>query len=533
MISVLLVDDEPLVRITMKAVIPWDEYGFYVNAEAENGKQCLDILENTQIDLIITDIKMPVIDGLELISVVKKKYPHIFVIVLSAYEEFNLVKRALLGGAEDYILKSDINHENTIKVLLSVKEKIINSNAEKKKNRDAQKVFMENIDLLRQSFFKKLLSGTVSIGEDDVENKLEQYGINLSSKNLVLMILIINKENTDERLVESIVKNFIDELYKQQENYYCFISDKMEIVILQSYHSLKSENKIFQMVNEYANKTVDCINKFLDLNITVGVSKIFNGFSRLDEMYSKTKELLNYSFSLGSGNIFFEQDFEGKNFSIDYNYLNDMAKEFRGSIEKLDFFEAKKLLNRITLEFTKNYSSENYRILKYYCKLLTVIVDKAIQLGLYNRLFKDDLNPYEYILSANTIFNVEDYMQKLLKEMEEGIGIELQTQYGETIGKVISYVLRYYNEDINLNKVAQSLNFNASYLSAKFKEVTKKSFCEFLNTTRIDNAKKLMAERNYKIKQIANMVGYNDQRYFCKIFKKYVGTTPQEYIKSL
>ena len=533
MINVMLVDDEPLVRITMKSVIPWDKYGFRVAGEAENGKQCIDMLEIMQIDLIITDIKMPVIDGLTLISVVKETCPDIFIIVLSAYEEFNLVKKALVGGAEDYILKSEINQESTIKALECIKEKFISSNAEQQKNLVAQKDLNENIEVLRQSFLKKLLSGTVGADEGYIEDKLKKYGVNLCGQKLVLMVLVINKDNLHERLVENIIKNFVDELYKQQEDYYCLISDKMEISILQSYHAIKSENKIFQAVNENVNKTINSINKFLDMDITVGVSKIFNGFASMDMMYRKTKELLSYSFPLGKGNIFFEQDFEDKNYSIDYNYLNKLSNVFRNSINKLDFFGAKNPLNSITLEFTKNYSNENYQTLKFYCKLMTAIVDKSIELRLYNRLFKGDVNPYEYILSSNTIFNVEDYLLQLLDQLEEGSGIELQAQYGETIGKVISYVLQNYNEDINLNKVAQSLSFNASYLSSKFKAVTKKSFNEFLNTTRINNAKKLMAERKYKINRIATMVGYHDQRYFCKIFKKYIGATPQEYIKSL
>ncbi len=533
MINVMLVDDEPLVRITMKSVIPWEQYGFCVVKEAENGKQCLEMLENTKVDLIITDIKMPLIDGLELISAVKELYPDIYIIVLSAYEEFNLVKKALVSGAEDYILKSEINQESTIKSLLSVKEKHIKNNISQQKSMVAEKDFNENIEVLRQNFFKQLLGGTMKADEAYIENKIAQYGLNISSQKLVLMILIINKNNHDEKLIANIIKNFIDELFRNQENYYCLISDKMEVTILQSYHDCLSENKIFQMINENVNKTVNSINKFLDMDITVGVSKLFNAFSSLEKIYKKTKGLLNYRFPLGKGNVFFEQDFEDKCFSIDYDYLNVLSNEFRNNIEKLDFFAAKKPLNSVTIEFTKNYSNDNFRTLKFYCKLLTVIVDKSIELRLYNDIFKDDMNPYEHVLSLNTIFNVEDYLLQLLDDLEKACGIELQTQYGETIGKVIGYVLQNYNNDINLNKVAQSLGFNASYLSTKFKEVTEKSFNEFLSSTRIDNAKKLMAERKYKIHHIALMVGYNDQRYFCKIFKKYVGTTPQEYIKSL
>jgi len=171
--------------------------------------------------------------------------------------------------------------------------------------------------------------------------------------------------------------------------------------------------------------------------------------------------------------------------------------------------------------------------LEFYCKLLTTIVDKSIELSLYNHIFKDDINPYDYLLNSKTIYNVENYLLSLLENLEKGTGIELKTQYGETIGKVMSYVLLNYYKDINLNKVSEELSFNPSYLSAKFKEITQYSFNEYLNTVRINNAKKLLAERKYKFNQISDMVGYNDQRYFCKIFKKVVGITPREYINAL
>jgi two-component system response regulator YesN len=532
MLNVVIVDDEPLVRITLKSIIPWEKYGLFVYGEAENGKQCLTLLEDKKIDIIITDIKMPVIDGIELIKIVKEKYQHISVIVLSAYEEFGLVKKALMNGAEDYILKSEFNESSLENTLLTVKKKIESNNKKIQYEMDLKKDITENIDVLRINFFKELLfSNTLS--DEQIERKTKQYNITLNNNQLILIVLAISELKPNEKILENVIKNFIDELFKKEKDYFCLVSNKLEVTILRSYYEVKSESKIYQMIDEDINTIHGSIKKFLNIDVTTGVSKIFNSFGKLSEKYEKTKELLNYRFHLGKENIFYEKDFENKIIPINLDYINTLYANFRSSVEKLDINNAKILLGNITVEFNEHYSNQNYRTLEFYCKLLTSIVDKSIELSLYNFIFKDDINPYEHVLHSKTIYNVENYLSSLLDDLEKGTGIELKTQYGDTIGKVMNYVLINYDKDINLNKVSEELKFNPSYLSTKFKEITQYSFNEYLNTVRINNAKKLMADRKYRFNQIASMVGYNDQRYFCKIFKKIVGITPREYINAL
>lgn len=532
MLNVVIVDDEPLVRITMKSVVPWEKLGMHVRGEAENGKQCLTLLENNNIDIIVTDIKMPVIDGIELIKVAKEKYPYISIIVLSAYEEFGLVKKALINGAEDYILKSEINEESIANTLLNIKKKIESNKEKIQFEMDLRNDVKENIDILRFNFFKELLFNNM-VNDDYIERKTTLYNITLNSEQLVLIILEINESKPNERILENVIKNFVDELFKKEKNYYCFVSNEMEVAILRSYYNHKSESKIYQMINEDINIIRGSIKKFLNIDVTIGVSETFNSFKNINKKYIKTKELLNYSFHLGEKNVFYEKDFENKIIPINMDYINILYANFRRSVEKLDINSAKKTLSNITVEFNKHYSNQCYQTLEFYCKLLTSIVDKSIELSLYNYIFKDEINPYEYVLHSKTIYNVENYLLCLLEDLEKSSGIELKTQYGETIGKVMSYILINYDKDINLNKVSEELKFNPSYLSTRFKEITQYSFNEYLNMVRINHAKKLMAERKYKFNQIANMVGYNDQRYFCKIFKKIVGITPREYINAL
>ena len=533
MLNVMIVDDEPLVRITLKSIIPWNKYDFYVLDEAENGKQCLDILETNKIDIIITDIKMPVIDGLELIKILKAKYPQILIIVLSAYEEFELVKKALLYGAEDYILKSELNETSTINSLLTVKEKYEENNKKLRYEMVVNKDISENINVLKESFIKELLFSPTELDNLQIEKKLKQFSMDKYNQDNILIILTISEKKPNQRILDNVIKNFINELFKKEKNFFCLITGNMEITIIRSYCEYKSEQKIFQMVSDEVNRLSGSIMKFLNIDVTTAVSKMFNSFVNLNNIYKKTKDLLNYSFPLGKGKLFFEQDFENKDFSIDFEYINTLSNAYRTSLDKLDFYNAKTQIHKITMEFIEHYTNDNYKTLKLYCKLLTAIVDKSIELSLYNHIFVDDINPYDHLLSSATIYSVENYLYELLEDLEMGSGIELKTQYGETVGKVMSYVMQNYHKDINLNKVADELNFNASYLSTKFKEITKNSFNEYLNTIRINNAKKLLGEGKYKLNQVSNMVGYNDQRYFCKIFKRIVGTTPREYTNSL
>ena len=531
MLNVMVVDDEPLVRILLKSIIEWNNYGLELIGEAENGNQCLAFLEKNIVDVIITDIKMPVIDGVELIKTVKNKYPQIMIIVLSAYDEFDFVKEALLNGAEDYILKSDIGESSFVKTIEKVKNKIENYRSRLQNEINLVNYVAESNNMQKESFIRSQLLFPAEIDKNTLANKIKQYEINYYGQYFMIILMICEK-NPNKKGLDKIIVNFINELYGKDNNIYCLVSDTNEITILKSYEHM-SEKNISQMIYETTNSIFNNLKKFLNIDITVSASNHFSSFVKLHDIYKKTKTLFNYSFYIENSNILFEHDLVNIEHPVDMKFVNELFDNFKYEIDRLAFDDAKKVLRKITAEFTNHYSSENFKTVKYYCKILTVIVDKSIELSLYNKVFLEDLNPYDFLLSCRTIFLIEDFLIHLIDAIQLGSGIDLTTRFGETIGKVMNYVLQNYNTDINLNKVAAIFNFNPSYLSTKFKEITKISFNEYLNRIRIENAKTMIAERKYKLNKISSLVGYTDQRYFCKIFKKVVGTTAREYKESL
>ena len=204
MVRILLVDDEPLVRDALKELINWEKYDFVIAAEAFDGVTALEELKRKQIDIVLTDIKMPVMDGLQLINKIQELYKDIRCVVLSAYDEFNLVRKAYAEGAKDYILKSEIDEEHVIEVLKKVAKELLKDREEKLKIEEQNRhiklevgrkillgdVFTENEILLKEKLLKDLIWGEVL---NKVEYQVAQnLGLRLASKNLCVMLIKID-----------------------------------------------------------------------------------------------------------------------------------------------------------------------------------------------------------------------------------------------------------------------------------------------------------------------------------------------------
>jgi len=534
MLNVMIVDDEPLVRIALKSIIDWERHGFIVHGEAENGKQCLNLLQQDHYDVIFTDIRMPLIDGLQLIKTVKQEYPDILIVALSAYDEFDLVKKALTSGAEDYILKSELSFECAESTLLMLKERHAKLSQEKARTLHMEKSISESNTVLRMNFFRDLLSYDTPLKEEQILSRLEQYGLPLSNRQLVITVLTINNKGQETGLVETVTKNFANEMFKNEENFLCLTGGKNEVVLIHSYQNHVSELSALQAIRNDTERLCGNIKKFLNIDVTAAVSNRFNGFSNLFEVYNDTKEILHMSFFDGPGNIYYKQDFQARSLLPDSSKVDELTAQFRAGVDRMDFVFAAEALNSITREFMDKSSSQNYEILRFYCTLLTAIINKSVELSLFYEVFPDERNPYEYLLSCSTIQAVEGYLLTLLALLDKQTGGQSSNpRYGDAVNKLIQYINQNSHAQISLVKAAEELSYNPNYLSTKFKEETGVSFSEYLNNVRIQNAKRFLSSGKYKPGDVAEHVGYSDQRYFVKIFKRVVGMTPREYMRSL
>ncbi|HEY5584752.1 MAG TPA: response regulator [Ruminiclostridium sp.] len=408
--KVLIVDDEMIVRVGMKSIIDWQQHGLELVGEAVNGKEALDKIKEYSPDVVITDIKMPIMDGLILIEKAKElsKIPKF--IVLSNYNEFDFVKEAMKLGAEDYILKYKMSSEQLLKILNTIRDKIeeTSKNIEEKKQIEYQ--IRKNIPVMRRRFFNDVINNDDSISEEEFYRTRDFLRICFDLSSNCCMIIKIQDfhelkilDEKDIAMINISIINITEEIITDHFDGYCIDTRFGEFCIVLSIKKDITETYIKEKLNETKNRLIEMLYKYLNIRFNISLGLINHGIAGLRDSYQQAKENLN----------------------PEYDHVND-----------------------------------NYHL---------------------------------------TILKAKDYIEK------------------------------NYNKDLSTQDVADYVNLSRSYFSMLFSEHMNIGCSDYITRMRIEQAKNLLRNTDYKAYKIAEMVGYNNCHYLSRVFKKIVGLTPLEY----
>ena len=471
--SIIVVDDERIIREGIRAFIESKNCGFEVEAVFEDGESALDYLKNHHVDLILTDIRMSGMSGLDLAKYVKENIPGSEVVILSGYRDFEYAKRAITYGVTEYLLKP-VKNDNILKTLEKVKMIL-------KKREEAVEMYMRYDELLvysREKFFLKLVFGN-SYAEDELQHEYDAIRLGIDADKLYATILriewpeeFINNKWSYGRLgVQSAVKNFFaanpDNIFSMtlSENIFLVISKHDT----ENADEIKKQSKdIFgtdvQVHCEYACRGLDGLKQYR----TMPIMEVKNNIEK------ERRILLCTYFNL-------EMYDEGKELFFDLIKNSDKPSEAAASL--------------IRLMFENVLNDEN-----------------AFDCGMYC------LKLYDGRCTPSYVF---DMFCKAIMErrMNEDVLIK----------KIKTYVRDNYSKDITLETIAVKIYLHPVYMSRTFKERVGENFSEYLLRYRMTKAIALLRSKKYKIYEVSKMVGYNNHKYFSKQFKKYTGYTPKSY----
>ncbi len=482
MYKVLLIDDEPWILKDMELIIDWEEFGFKVIGKISDSEQALYLIKKQQPDLIICDIKMPGLNGIELMKMVKERFKDIFVVFLSAYSEFGYARQAIELGAFDYILKPTDESD-----LTNVLQRIHGRLAEKEEQQNKLKRY-KNSELFLELIEDRLASSTI-------KRKLSSLGYELPYQNFMVAIVDFIKNNNPGNW--------------QEDFRGCFPGCKLIYIqlgehkwaVLYNCKEIRSElvQLWFSDLKKVARKE----------DILIGVSNDFDDLTLLKHYYRQA-ELMSYSsFIYKKSGIFL------------YSQYNNNYKELSRAIKRLT-------------------SPDKFK--KMITELPGLLVNKKINLEeiayLYNQLrekalalFSLDselelLDPVDIVYSFNNL-------EELFTQLADFI-VQEDNSYSEVshdiVGSILEEIEGSYAKDLRLQDLADKYHLNYNYLSQLFKKETGQTFTNYLVELRIKKAIKLFAE-DLLFYEIARKVGYNDYYHFCKIFKKHRGINPSEFKK--
>lgn len=524
--KLMIVDDEEEIRLGVIKKINWEEHGFVVVGDAENGQEALELAEKLHPDVIMTDIKMPFMDGLELGKKIVDLIPSTKIIIFSGSDDLEYAHQAIKINVVEYVLKP-INSIELIEVLKRLKDKLDKEYDEKRNIEILQKHYIESIPVIREQLLIGALEGRIT-KEEWKENE-KKLGLDFINKYLSVALINIDTsiKEKDNGLILMSIKKIVDET---MQNYCDFISfpylDK--IVVLLSIHEKCNILKVIKGLNEICN-TFECV---FGGNISIGIGRIYNEINDIRFSYRTAHSALGYRPILGNGKTIYFDDVEPDN-SVQLQFEDQEEIKFLNSIKLSTKEEIKIEVDNIFKKIEDSLVPlEKYRI--YLIEVLTSMIKLTQSYNIdVNNIFGGDFNFYTYIDKFNSIEEIKEWFIERSIVLNEIIKKERVNSSKILVEKAKEYIKSNFNDaDISVEKLCLNLHVSPTYFSTIFKKETDMSFVNYLTDIRLEEAVKLLNTTDDKTYIIASKVGYQEANYFSYVFKKKFGISPSRYRKN-
>ncbi|GAA0310287.1 two-component system response regulator YesN [Gracilibacillus halotolerans] len=489
--TVLVVDDEMLIRQGIIHYVDWETNGYQIVGEAANGKEAIKKIEQLEPQILLTDIVMPSMDGIELIQFVKKHYPAMEIIVLSSYEEFDYVRKTFQLGVADYILKPKLNE----KEILTTLDKLIS----KRTNLQQEEVSISMDDVVR-----KLIHGYQTIREFN-------YLRDVLQEKTISLIEVFTKPDTELHL---------------SKRKLCALFERMNLPISVNEISIENYSKLFLLYTKEQNSMIEAQKAIEKISGTfkMTIGEPFSETSKMKEIYEAIERTKRFHFFLPDKRILYTNHLPNATdptFLFDFNHFTHLVKHRQ--IE-----QAYSYINEYIENITETYAMEVHEFQSWLgniCFNMIVLVDN---MDLNTEKLEE--NKYNYLKKVNDAFDVQEAVtvyQELIAEVKELLLTNVASP--PMIEQLLQYIDENYQEPLTLEDLANHFHFNPSYLSSYFSKQMNQGFNEYLHKTRIEQAKNLLKKHEISISSISEKIGYSDPSYFTKVFKKMEGISPRQY----
>jgi two-component system response regulator YesN len=508
--KVLIVDDELLIRQGIKHSLHWEKEGFQIIGEAANGEEALDLIENLQPHIVITDMVMPVMDGVELTKAIKEHYPQIEIIILSSFGDFDYVRSTFQLGITDYILKPQLEGADLLNALKQAARKIpgvvlVESNG-------------EDVTIPIEAIMERLLTGFESDKDlASIESIFphRHFGI----LGIDIKAYTNHKKGRAQPLVEEIEEELKSNFTKIKIHR---LPDTENIIAF----LVNFELNQLQTIKDFI-KTISMSLRYVDTTIGWVLTEPFTKFFDLKKVYQKElQRLIQYRFFLPDTSVMI------------YDELPS-AREANGPFQLTKFtelfqrnhFEAAFLYLEAYIEdLSHQYTADEF---EFKALLGNIIFNVAMLLGNMAYESKElEEEKYSYISlidGASDIKEALSLLDEFLTNAKVVIGAVPSKSEQPNMRRLLDYINEHYAEPLNLTEMGKRFHYNPSYLSNYFSDNNDQSFSEYLTQVRIEKSIELLQEKDKSIAKISMLVGYSDHSYFCRVFKKLRGVSPSSY----
>lgn len=526
MLKVMIVDDEVFVRIGIRSSIDWEKNGFEVVAEAADGCQALELCRRHRPDILMTDIKMPKMDGIELIRQLKKEQPDCKVIVLSCLEEFHYLREAMRLGIEDYLLKVGLMPDHMLQVLNAMKTKYWGEvKAEGNESAD------------RMQALESIIMGYAD-SDGEVQQLIRQYNLELPLQRYYILRIRVDQGTAGEHYHENTIlfKTLLGLLQDAIAQQFCGEvvqcgSDAFAALVYP--RAAVSEQQAGKAVASLGNLVICTILQALGLKVSIGISNPHHGAEHLVQAEKEAREALNMRFFSQNGDhVFFASHMQGTLTQAqqqDYPRMNKGVQIICDALTCGDKESIVRAVEEVKAELREKRMDEGYARL-YFTKVYLAVLEllESVDQPLDNAKQKY-AGLENIVLYGNSLEGIAARVQELALEAADCYAEFKRRKKSNVVMQVLDYVDQNYAENISLSLISQKFNINSAYFCKLFKQVTGKTFVEHLTQRRIAAAQKLLRETDMRSYMIAQEVGFMNVEYFSKVFHNHVSMSPKEY----
>lgn len=534
MYKLMVIDDESIIREGIIKALSNHDTGFEIIGEAADGKEALELMPELLPDVIITDICMPLLNGIELIENANAMNPDVKILVISGHDNFDYAQNALRLGVYDYILKP-VQHEKLLHTLQRVKVELDAHYSLLEDMSHLKQQISASLPVMREWFFHELITGKLSAAElDEKSNCLnldiwgQMYGIALiKTKNF---LSAKEKFFVGKRLLQGLMMQIVATVFPENMRPFIFFITEDKIALLISIQS-DDQASVFIALNQNLKRVIILMQKYLNVEAYASLGGLYGDLTLVYHSYSEAEEAIQFSLLRERDSVVNYEDINTRKDSRCQRPF-ELERELLLQIKLTEHEKAQQTVKMI-LNYYREFKELEPVRLKLMVLETTVLIVRSVEEagGTMNwGMNEEKFDPYTSIYHCETFIDLQKFLCEFtthcINEIEKvriGKGCLIIEKTKEIVEA------SFDNNEFSLNDVAARLFISPNYLRSLFKQQVKESFGEYLTRRRMERAQQLLDDASLKIVHIADAVGYIDQHYFSICFKKYFGLTPTNY----
>ncbi len=518
MYSILLVDDEENVRDRIRDFVPWNEYGFEITNEAGNGLEALDLIDEKMPDVIITDIKMPYLDGIELIKRIRSQYSStVEIIILTGYDEFTYAQEAVKLKVAEYVLKP-VSIESTKDLLKRIKARLDSDRAEFKNL--SNETYSQMMESLRLQLLSSLITKRrlLSYNEKVFQEITGKLNINLDGK----LFRVAIAESAKDEISSSFLINIATKAFEFMEEKPIFFMQDFQLIVI--FKSKENNPNPFAIDVYNALKLLEESSiHYIEAPLKIGLGLAVNNLKDISSSYNEALEALNTALHMKDEQILAISDIQKKEGSS-FKNLGSLKSDLIVSVK---YGKEKDVNASVKAFFSKTTEMEEIeRIVLFILSILGEIArDYSLKLNLIS-----DGDLFNQLSHIRSLASAEKFCIRIASKINRLTSGQRENSRVEFVERAKDIIFTHYTDPLfGLEELCSIIEVSPPYFSSTFKKETGSSFVQFLTNTRLERAKELLRNSDAKNYEIAEKSGFSEPNYFSFTFKKNIGLSPSQY----